>query len=212
MPLISKARDRDRELRLQPALNQHRQTDHTEKRSNSLAPSRPEGSLWQHRSRRVVLGAALVAIICCSLAVVSFMRRREAYATPIIPQSIAQQALFPVYVPAWLPTNYKLEPSRYQFQNNTALLAYASDRAGNGLAISEVSQPANIDPAGAFGNQLTSAHRITGTPYLTITGILTNGEHILSISPGSTWIIFTYRVNFNETTLRDIASHLVLQK
>ena len=161
-------------------------------------------------SRRVVIAAtASIIIITAALAVGHFLWQPGAI--PVIPQATAQRALFPIYVPAWLPRGFTLNPDRYQFKDN-ALLAYASDPDGNGLAMSEESQASDLDVAGTFGSQLTGATRLTGLPFQTISGSLTNGERILSISTGTTWIIFTFRTNFNDSTLRQLSSHLVQQK
>jgi hypothetical protein len=129
-----------------------------------------------------------------------------------VPDSISQKLLFPVYRLSWLPDGYAIRESTYQ-EKDSALIFYAFNGNGANFAVTETHLPSSFDFQAFYDKNLGQASKITGTSLQTITGRLSNGDTMLSITAGSTWVVLTARNNqFDRNTLAKIVNSLEIQR
>jgi hypothetical protein len=128
---------------------------------------------------------------------------------PLIPRSIVEQALFPVYEPDYLPSGYTIDQRSFVVNDVQVLVFQALDSSGTNIAITEEATPPKFDFAGFYKTNLSDIRNLTGVSNPTVTGtIKTNGRTILSINTGKTWVVMTSKTHFSETELRTIAQKL----
>ena len=161
-------------------------------------------------TRKPLVGAGVVVVVLVGAAAAAMFWFRPS--PPIIPNSVAEKVLFPVYAPAYLPAGFHIDPKSFSAQNNAVLIFQATNAAGANIAITEEATPAGFDFNSFYTANLSNIANLAGLPYATVAGVLkSNSRTMLSVNTGKTWILMTSQARFSQTVLREISQRLSLQ-
>ncbi len=134
------------------------------------------------------------------------------HVSSIVPTSITEQLLFPVYAPGHLPAGFHIDEKSISIRDGNVLVFQAVDPAGVNIAITEEASPTAFNFSLFYQGNFTNIRNLDGTRFTSVMGILkSNDWSALSITTGTTWILMTSKTHFDETAQRDVAQHLLKQ-
>lgn len=178
--------------------------------SEELAPPTRTKKVRRFATRKSLVAAGIIVVsLACAVAAAMFWFRSP---PPIVPNSVAEKVLFPVYAPAYLPAGYTIDTKSFSTDNTAVLIFQATNTAGANIAITEEATPSAFDFNSFYTANLSNITNLVGLPYVTVAGVLkSNSRTILSVNTGKTWIIMTSQARFSQAVLRDMSQRLSLQ-
>jgi hypothetical protein len=123
-----------------------------------------------------------------------------------IPANIAEEVLFPTYLPRQLPEGYKLVPASFKIQDHVLLFDIRRDD-GRLIHFAEEAKPKDFDFTAFYQQQMGKIRNLRGVPYPSVMGSLSNKGVMLSIVTDKTWLIIVSGLS-SEDDLRAIAESL----
>jgi len=122
-----------------------------------------------------------------------------------IPESIAEQVLFPTYLPDPLPKGYSISENSFQIEEGALL--FQATKADKKISFAEQSKPKGFDFTAFYQQQLTDTKNLQDAPHTSVLGKTQEGNYLLSIVTDKTWLIITSQ-NVSESDLRSVAENL----
>jgi hypothetical protein len=163
--------------------------------------------LRRPKRRTIFLSAALVlAALGFSMGIFVASQAEKKVS---VPAGIAEQVLFPVYLPAPLPGTYQTTKKSFRVTEG-ALLFSVSSESGKQIHFAEQAKPDGFDFSGFYKEQLTQTKKLQGTPYTSVLGKTQKQGLLLSVITDETWLIITSSTA-SEADLRHIAEHIKKQ-
>jgi hypothetical protein len=152
-----------------------------------------------------VVGIIAVGGLAVVLLTVALLERRSIAGQPMVPKTIAERILFPLYLPSQLPKGYSVPSVSFREQDGV-LLFYAS-KGNDRISFSEQSKPQNFDFTAFHQKNITQAKSLQDVPYPSVLGEASNGNKLLSVTTDTTWLLITSKTA-SEDELRLIAERL----
>ncbi len=138
-------------------------------------------------------------LLSCLILSASFLYFVKKPAPPTLPQPIAQQVKFTIFLPH--STEYTIEPNSYAFQNNVLSFRLITP-SGSQLFVSQQPEPANFDFQD-FHNKLLKERRTSSSPNGDVHLGKVENNKVGSMLSSSTWV---YVSGPTSTDYKDIES------
>ncbi|HVQ43367.1 MAG TPA: hypothetical protein VMT30_00150 [Candidatus Saccharimonadia bacterium] len=123
-----------------------------------------------------------------------------------IPTTIAEKALFSLYLPTILPDDYEIDPASYDTAEGVLVFSAANSN-GHILNFSEQPKSKDFDIT-AFEHHLTHATSVPAARYPSVIGQDETHTTLLSTQADNTWLLVTTKATGAEAALKFIAAHL----
>ena len=156
-----------------------------------------------------VLAALLLVVVGGFAAGLLLGKRGGGVASAKVPQHVAEQLLFPLYLPTQLPSGYSLPANSYSVDDSTLFFHFLTPN-GDKILATEEAKPSGFDFTAFYQQQLQSVKNLQHVPFSSVMGKTDQQELLLSIVTDKTWILI-HGKTASEADLRAIAEHMKRQ-
>lgn len=166
-------------------------------------------AIFRHRFTPLALtGLALAALAAAGLG--GYASWQANHHSPTVPASLAQQVLFPIYMPTSLPHGFTINPDSYQ-NSEGALLFYATNASADKIIFTEQIKPPDFNFADFYRKSLSNSRSVPGTPFTSIIGTSEDKTALMSIQADPTWLLITSKASHASDYFEYIAKRLKRQ-
>lgn len=165
-----------------------------------LAPPKVERKATKKR-RALALAALLVAAFALGAGGAQF------FAAPgvTVPEGIARQVPFPIYLPQRLPGNFRVIKNSFSYRDG-ALIFAAKDDTGASITFAEQKKNPSFDLTNFYNKQLEETKTLSDVPFPSVTGRARTGQaRILSILADETWLFISTAAPLGQENMQTIA-------
>src|SRR5687767_13352626 len=155
--------------------------------------------------RHVLIGSAILILALLGFGAGILLASAANSKPYAIPKKVAEQALFPTYLPDPLPKGYSISENSFHIEEGALL--FQAVKGDKKINFAEQPKPKDFDFTAFYQQQLTDTKKLQDVPYTSVLGKTKEGNYLLSIIAGRTWLIIT-SPNAAESDLRTIAEHL----
>lgn len=156
------------------------------------------------RKKHIISALFLGGIIALGLT----MLIMQGSSGPYLPNEIAKQAAFTIYLPKELPGNYEIDKNSFTLSEGV-LLFQATDSDGTKIVFSEQPRPNGFSFDDFYSNKLSEAKALNDVPFPSVTGRMDPAKGlVLSVVAHDTWLLANAPAVLSSSDLHIISKSL----
>jgi hypothetical protein len=160
--------------------------------------------------RRWLLFIALMSLLAFGIGVLAALMLSKPGV--IVPENVAKNVSFPIYLPARLPGNFKVAQGSFSFRDD-ALIFAAKDSSGASIVFAEQKRNPKFDFSSFYTSQMSDAETLSGTPFPSVIGKAKKSQtRLLSVVTDQTWVFVSTSSPLSQEDMQTIATGLKLSR